>query len=64
MKLQLFSIEQAPRELPLWHLILGDLGDPPAHRVARVLGVGRRTVYRWNRAGHAPKSATLALCTG
>jgi predicted DNA-binding transcriptional regulator AlpA len=61
MKVQLFSIDHVPATLPVWHLILGDLGDPPAHRVARVLGVGKRTVYRWNRAGHAPKSATLAL---
>ena len=61
MEVRLFSIEQAPSTLPIWHLILGDLGDPPAHRVARVLGVGQRTVYRWNQRGHAPRSATLAL---
>lgn len=42
-------------------MILGDLGDPPADRIAKVLGVGARTVYRWNRAGNAPRSACLAL---
>ena len=61
MKLQLFSIDQAPSSLPIWQLILDDLGGPPPARVARVLGVGQRTVYRWNQRGHAPRSAALAL---
>ena len=58
---QLFSIEHAPRHLPIWHTILEDLADPPAARVARVLGVSRRTVYRYNRTGRAPRPVLLAL---
>lgn len=46
MTLTFFSIDKAPRNLPLWHLILGDLGNPPPQRIAKVLGVGVRTVYR------------------
>jgi hypothetical protein len=61
MTLTFFSLDKAPRNLPLWHLILGDLGNPPPQRIAKVLGVGVRTVYRWNRLGVAPRSACLAL---
>lgn len=61
MKLRFSYVEKAPRDLPLWHLILGDLGDPPARQIAKVLGVGLRTVYRWNRTGAAPRAAVLAL---
>jgi predicted DNA-binding transcriptional regulator AlpA len=61
MRLQLFSIDHAPRALPIWQTLLDDLSNPPPARVARVLGVGVRTVYRWNRAGSAPRSACLAL---
>lgn len=61
MKLHLRSIEHAPPSLPIWHTILEDLANPPAHRVARVLGVSRRTVYRWNSTGRAPRVALLAL---
>jgi hypothetical protein len=61
MHLQLYSIDSAPRNLPIWQAILEDLGHPHPTRVAKVLGVGLRTVYRWNRVGHAPRSAALAL---
>jgi len=61
MSIQLFSVEHAPLHLPYWPLILDDLGRPPARRIARVLGVGVRTVYRWNHRGAAPRSAQLAL---
>ncbi|WP_041929621.1 hypothetical protein [Methylibium petroleiphilum] len=61
MKLNLYSIDHAPRALPIWETILEDLGRPPPHRVARVLGVGLSTVYRWNKARSAPRSACLAL---
>lgn len=61
MKIALYSIDHAPRALPIWQSILDDLGNPPPARVARVLGVGARTVYRWNRTGKAPRSACLAL---
>lgn len=56
-----YSIEHAPRTLPVWEMILEDLGSPPAARVARVLGVGVSTIYRWNSAGQAPRAAQLAL---
>ena len=59
--MQLFSIEQMPRTVPVWDAILEDLGRPPPARLARVLGVGRTTVYRWNAAGHAPRPVLLAL---
>ena len=61
MSLQLHSIEHAPSSLPIWHTIIDDLGNPPPARVARVLGLGLRTVYRYNQTGEAPKVALLAL---
>lgn len=61
MKFSPYTITAAPRTLPIWQSILDDLSNPPAARVARVLGVGTRTVYRWNRTGKAPRSACLAL---
>lgn len=61
MEPALFSIDKAPKALPVWESIIDDLGYPPAHRVARVLGVGRSTVYRWNAEGHGPRIACLAL---
>ena len=61
METALFSIDKAPKALPVWESIIDDLGHPPAHRVARVLGVGRSTVYRWNAEGHGPRIACLAL---
>jgi predicted DNA-binding transcriptional regulator AlpA len=61
MDLQLFSIQHAPRKLPVWHQILEDLGHPHPRTVAKVLGIGVRTVYRYNRHGHAPRSICLAL---
>jgi len=56
-----YSLGRAPRTLPIWHAILDDLGRPQARQIAKVLGVGVRTVHRWNRAGQAPKAACLAL---
>lgn len=50
-----------PRDLPLWELLITDLGNPPAARVARALGVGVSSVYRWNKTGRAPRMACLAL---
>lgn len=61
MDLQLFSIEHAPRVLPIWDAILEDLGRPGADRIGRALGVGRSTVYRWTASGQAPRVACLAL---
>ena len=61
MDLQLYSIEQMPRTVPLWDTILDDLGRPPPCALGRALGVGRATIYRWNASGHAPRTALLAL---
>ncbi len=61
MTLRLQSIEHAPGSLPIWHTILDDLGRPPVGRIARVLGVSVRTVYRYNRTGEAPRVVLLAL---
>jgi hypothetical protein len=59
--LRLYSIEKMPRDLPLWELLVTDLGRPPAARIARALGVGVSSVYRWNAAGSAPRMACLSL---
>lgn len=61
MAMRLHSIDHAPAKLPIWELILEDLGHPSPHRIAKVLGVGVSTVYRWNSTGRAPRSAQLAL---
>ena len=61
MKIHLQSIDHAPKTLPAWQSMLDDLGRPPPKRVARVLGVGVRTVYRYNRDGHVPRAVLLAL---
>ncbi len=58
---QLFSIEHAPAALPYWQTIWDDLGRPPGRRIARVLGISERTVYRYHQAGHAPRVVLLAL---
>lgn len=61
MSLHLFSLDHLPARLPIWELILEDLGRPPAARVAQALDLGVSTVYRYNQAGQAPKSVCLAL---
>lgn len=61
MELRLFSLDNAPKTLPIWQTILDDLGCPPPHRVARTLGISERTVYRWNQGGCPPRMALLAL---
>lgn len=61
MSIQLFSVEHVPTTLPIWQMILDDLGNPPPVRVARVLGIGSRTVARYSQHGHAPRVACLAL---
>lgn len=61
MDLRLYSIERLPHVLPVWETILHDLGNPSARRIAKALGVGESTVYRWNQTGNAPKVACLAL---
>lgn len=56
-----YSIGHAPRALPVWQTILEDLGNPHPARVAKVLGLGSRTIYRYNRQGFAPRHVCLAL---
>jgi hypothetical protein len=56
-----YSIDHAPASLPIWQSILEDLGHPHPRRVARVLGLGIRTVYRYNREQRAPRHVCLAL---
>ncbi len=61
MEFSPYSLEHAPRSLPIWQSILEDLNNPHPARVAKVLGLGARTVYRYNRDGQAPRSVCLAL---
>ncbi len=61
MTVQLSSIEQAPVQVPIWHTMLEDLCQPPPARVARVLGLGLRTVQRYNATGYAPRHVCLAV---
>jgi ADP-ribosylglycohydrolase len=61
MKLRLHSLSQAPLRLPIWQAILEDLGNPEPRRIAKVLGVSVRTVYRWNATQEAPRCAVMAL---
>ena len=58
---QLFSIEHAPVSLPIWQTMMDDLCNPPPARVARVLGISQRSVYRYNATGHAPRAVCLAI---
>lgn len=50
-----------PRHLPTWQMMHDDLGRPTAAEVSKLLGVSLRTVYGWNRAGQAPRTAMLAV---
>jgi len=61
MKIQLSHIDQAPAGLPIWQTIMDDLCNPPAHRVAKVLGISVRSVGRYHQHGHAPRAVLLAL---
>jgi hypothetical protein len=61
MKLQLHSIDHAPTNVPYWHSLMEDLCNPSAQRVAKVLGLSRRTVQRYNSSGYAPRCACLAV---
>jgi len=61
MTLKLYSIEQLPVAVPIWQAIMEDLSNPPPKRVARVLGLSTRTIYRYNQTGDAPRVVLLAL---
>ena len=41
--------------------MMDDLCNPPPARVAKVLGISQRTVYRYNATGHAPRAICLAV---
>ena len=61
MTIRLANIERVPVSLPYWHTILDDLGRPPPERIARALGISRRSVYRYSQTGYAPRVVNLAL---
>lgn len=61
MQLQLHSVAQAPRQVPIWPTLLDDLCQPSDRALAKVLGLSVRTVQRYRRTGHAPRSVCLAL---
>jgi len=61
MEFSPYSLGHAPKSLPIWQTILADLGNPHPAAVAKVLGLGARTVYRYNRDGQAPRHVCLAL---
>ena len=45
---------------PLW-LLLDDIGNPPAKRLAKALDVTERTVKKWIRDDVAPRPVMLSL---
>jgi len=59
---QLFSIEHAPVSLPIWHTMMDDLCQPPPARVARVLGISIRSVYRATDDQGPPPSQHVNRC--
>lgn len=59
--MQLYSIDQAPKYVPMWPALMDELCSPRPTRVARVLGISPRTVRRYNRTGQAPRAICLAL---
>jgi len=61
MTMRFYDLHQLPSKLPIWQLILDDLGNPPPKRIAKALEISERTAYRYNQAGHAPKAVSLAL---
>lgn len=61
MRFHPYSLAQAPQVLPVWQSLVMDLGNPHPREIAKVLSLGTRTVYRYNRTGQAPRVACLAL---
>ena len=58
---QLYSIEHVPLHLPYWRTMMDDLCNPTPAAIAQVLGLGLRTVERYNATGHAPRHVCLAV---
>lgn len=48
---QLLQHRPRPKALPIWQMLITDLGEPYPLRIAGVLRVSVRTVYRYNRTG-------------
>jgi predicted DNA-binding transcriptional regulator AlpA len=61
MHLRSQSFAQPPRVLPDWHTTISDLGSPKPDELARLLGISRRSVYRYEASGRAPRVVLLAL---
>lgn len=61
MKWRPYCIVQMPAVLPMWQQLIMDLGNPHPRDVARALGIGTRSVYRYNRTGQAPRVVCLAV---
>ena len=61
MTVRLHSIEQTPRHVPTWHVLMDDLCQPPPQRVAKVLGLSLRSIQRYNATGAAPRVVCLAI---
>lgn len=61
MRFHPYSLLQGPSTLPAWQLLVMDLGNPRPEALAKFLGLGTRTVYRYHRTGQAPRAVCLAL---
>lgn len=61
MSARFSSIEQAPRRVPNWHLMLEDLCQPAPEELGRVLGLSKRSIQRFNAADRAPRAVELAV---
>jgi predicted DNA-binding transcriptional regulator AlpA len=61
MKWHPYSLAQTPAALPVWQALVMDLGNPHPAVLAKALGLGTRTIYRYHRTGAAPRVVCLAL---
>jgi hypothetical protein len=50
-----------PKKTPPLNMLLENIGNPSAKRIAKALKVSERTVRRWLAAGIAPHTAMLSL---
>lgn len=61
MSARFSSIEQAPRHVPNWHLMMEDLCQPAPEDLGRVLDLSKRSIQRFNAADRAPRAVELAV---
>ncbi|MFY7867165.1 hypothetical protein [Roseateles sp.] len=54
-------LQLVPKQIPSLSMMLDDLGNPSAAKLAKALGVCRRTVGRWVADDEAPRAAMLAI---